>query len=96
MMVRISFSEDGALSTLVLMVVAAIASFMTDEVSVGTVSNFSCRLLSDQAIRNGRCWLMGRDYREDHVNGRSVSANVFVPRDRNKERQTDTTGRDQS
>ena len=44
--VRISLSEDDALSRFTL-VVAVMASFMTDTISVGAVSNFSCPFLGD-------------------------------------------------
>lgn len=44
--VKISFSVDGALSTLTL-VVAAMALFMTDMLSVGAVSNFSCQFVEN-------------------------------------------------
>ena len=44
--VKISFSVDGALSTLTL-VVAAMALFMTDMLSVGAVSNFSCQFMEN-------------------------------------------------
>ena len=44
--VKISLSKAGALSPLTV-VVAAMASFMTDMVSVGTVSNFSCQFVDN-------------------------------------------------
>ena len=44
--VKISFSVDGALSTLTL-VVAVMALFMTDMLSVGAVSNFSCQFVEN-------------------------------------------------
>ena len=44
--VRISLSEGDAFSRFAV-VVATVVLFMTDMVSVGAVSNFSCRFLSD-------------------------------------------------
>jgi hypothetical protein len=68
MTVKISLSEGNALSTLVLVVVAAIASFMTDEVSVGSVSNFSWWLLDDRGIRSMAIAVDAEDRRVGHVN----------------------------